>query len=104
MAEAMEKITTGRQSQICVMEKSKRIDVPLPTFFGNQRDPHSKKFLAEIEKYFVFRKINEEGKMLVIENSLKGKAASWYAMMKYASPNFDKFKDLFLKQYFSESH
>lgn len=42
--------------------------------------------------------------MIVVENILKGKTPQWYTMMKYASPNFEKFKDLFLKQYFLKSH
>lgn len=46
------------------------------TFCGNQRDPHLKKFLAEIEKYFVFRKVGWYNQMIVIENTLKAKAAS----------------------------
>lgn len=42
--------------------------------------------------------------MTIVENSLKNKAASWFLMIKYASPSFDQFKNLFLRQYFSETH
>lgn len=55
--ETIDKLDVNKQTPICVMEKSERIDIPLPTFFGNQRDPHPKKFLGEIEKYFALRKI-----------------------------------------------
>lgn len=104
ITEIVERLETNKPSAVCVMERPEKIDIPMPTFYGNARDPHPKKFLAEIEKYFTFRKIGGEDQMLVIENALKAKASAWYGMMKYASPNFEKFKDLFLKQYFSESH
>lgn len=70
------------------MERSEKIDILMPPLYGNQRDLHPKKFLVEIEKYFTSRKVGGDDQMMVIENALKSKVASWYAMMMYASPNF----------------
>lgn len=103
LSDTFEKMVFTKEFPVCTMERSERY-ISIPTFFGNTRDPHPKRFLTEVEKYLTVRKIGEEDKMIVIENMLKGKAAQWYSMMKYASPNVEKFKDLFLNQYFSESH
>lgn len=40
--------------------------------------------------------------MLAIENALYGKAAIWFRMIKDEAPNEELFKQLFLKQFFSE--
>jgi hypothetical protein len=85
-------------------ERSEKIEMPMPLFFGNQRDIHPKKYLIEIEKYLKLKKIEGDDQIIIIENSLRNKASSWYAMMKFASPTLEVLKGLFLKQYFSENH
>lgn len=101
ISEAIEKM---ENKPSCSGERNERVDMVMPTFYGNQRNLHPKKFLAELERYMEFKKIQGDDQMIIVENALKNKAASWFMMMKYASPNFEKFKDLFLKQYFSETH
>lgn len=105
LSDTLDKIDVNKQSSICHGQDGKNLHTDA-NFFGNKRDPHQphpKRFLGEIKKYFTFRKIVGDDQRLVVENALKSKAAAWCSMMKYASPNFKKFKDLFLKQYFSES-
>lgn len=72
ITEAMEKIEF---KPYCTGDRNERIDMVMP--------------MSELEKYLVFKKVNEDVQMIIVENSLKNQAASWYQMMKYASPRLE---------------
>lgn len=78
-------------------ERAEKPEMPMPLYFGNPRDIYPKKFLAELEKYLAIKKITDDDQMIVVENALKLKAASWFSMMKFASSNFEKFKTIFFQ-------
>lgn len=50
-----------------------------------------------MEKYMTYRMFGKKTKG-------RDKAATWFAIMKYESSKFEKSKELFLKQNFSETH
>lgn len=81
------------------------VDITAPTFSGELKEEHPKQFLKEINNYLEHKQVTTiKEKMIVIENSLKGKAAKWYAMIKDAALDEPTFNELFLKHFFSESH
>lgn len=53
ITEAIEKIEVRPN---CTGDRSEKIDIALPVFFGNQRDLYPKKILAKLEKYLAFKK------------------------------------------------
>lgn len=79
------------------------IEIIMPLFFGEKEEEHLKKFLKVINAFLAHRRIAPQERMITFENSLRGKALKWYSMIKDATPNEDTFKELFLKQFFSES-
>jgi len=83
--------------------RSNTVELPMPTFEGNEQTDHPKRFLRNLNTYLIHKKIAEDDKMIVIENCLKGKAAKWFTMVKDATCNIENFKDLFLKNFFSEN-
>lgn len=81
------------------------IDITAPTFSGENKEEHPKKFLKEIHDYLEHKQItNSKDKLIVIENNLRGKAAKWFTMVKDATLDITIFNELFLKNFFSESH
>lgn len=83
--------------------KNGSVDVPLPIFNGEEQGEHPKKFLRNLDKYMMHKAIPNEERMYAIENSLKGKAAKWFSMVKDAITSEQNFKTLFLKHFFSET-
>lgn len=75
----------------------------MPTFYGDKKGEHPKRFLRNLETYMSHKRINAEESLIAIENCLKGKAAKWFSMVKDATINIENFKELFLKYFFSES-
>lgn len=96
----LEKSTQKRNLQ--TFEKSGNVDLPIPTFSGDSLNEHPKRFLKDLATYITHKKIAEDEKMIVIENSLRGKAAKWFLMIKDIAVNEETFKQLFLKHFFSE--
>lgn len=73
-----------------------------PYFYGNERDPHPKKFLKELDNFLNHKKIPIEDRILAIETCLKGNASDWFNMIKDTVANETMFKSAFLKKFFSE--
>lgn len=104
LTESIEKLGTQRDKITCNSDWNEIIDLTMPTFFGNNRVVHPKKFLDDIEKFITFKSIREEDQLILTDNALKGKAVAWITIMKHAyfTPDFKAFKGFFLKQYFSD--
>lgn len=98
--EHIEKQMEGNTTQI--IERNNAVEMNMPTYSGHEKDKHSKTFLKNLNTYFDYKKVKNEDKMIVIENSLKNKAVDWFSMIKDAALNEETFKDLFLHHFFSE--
>lgn len=92
ITENIEKLELIKERPTCTMDLTENNEMPMPLYYGNQRDIHPKKIISEMEKYFMVKKITGDDQMIIIENSLKNEVALWYTMMKFASPNYEKFK------------
>lgn len=55
-----EKMVIDKERPPAYNEHSKQIEMPMSLFFGNQRDIHPNKYLAEFEKYLTLKKIEGE--------------------------------------------
>lgn len=77
-------------------------EIKLPIFSGDEHDKYPKQFLRDLDIYIQRKKIPKGDEKIVIGNTLKGKSTSWYTMIKDVAPDFQTFKKLFLKQYFSD--
>jgi len=80
--------------------RTSNIELIAPTFNG-ETDEHPKQYLKDLNAYFLHKNTSQTDRMVIIENSMKGKAAKWFGMVKDATPNIDTFKSLFLKHFFS---
>lgn len=91
-------------SEICKnsTQEKQPAEMMLPTFSGNNSDAHPKQYLKDLEIYIQRKRIPKEDECIIIGNSLKGRATSWYTMIKDATPDFCTFKNLFLKHFFSD--
>lgn len=78
------------------------VEMVPPNFSGHDSDLHPEQFLRELHTYIERKKATKEDEGIIISNSLKGKSATWYAMIKYAAPDLNTFKQLFLKHFFSD--
>lgn len=97
-------MNNSRNSNPASQEKQQVVEMATPLFFGNERDQHPKTYLRDLDRYFTHKNISERDKMIVIENSLKSKAAMWYNMIKDVTISLTDFKERFLHHFFSEQH
>lgn len=100
MKEIQKQIETGGSKTTAIEKPS--VEMVLPTFSGSETDLHPKQFLRELDMYIERKKAAKEDEGILISNSLKGKAATWYAMIRDAAPDMSTFKQLFLKHFFSD--
>lgn len=75
------------------MWKKYIVEITLSTFYSNEKDIHPKMFVKNLIKYIEYKKISE------IEHMIN----AWYNMIKDATPEIMRFKELFLKNFFSKS-
>lgn len=80
------------------------VEIPMPTFDGDHKSDHPKRFLRSLNTYMTHKNVvMMDEKMVIIENCLRGKAAKWFLMIKEAATDEEKFRQLFLKHFFSEN-
>ncbi|KAK2577900.1 hypothetical protein KPH14_012713 [Odynerus spinipes] len=65
----------------------------------NRRNPNE--FLEEVEKYFRFRGVRDEHKVLVIESFLEGRARLWADTMGNGVRSYAVFRQRFLDEFYS---
>lgn len=82
-------------------QRTNNIDITMPNFSGEDNE-HPKMFLKNLETYLKHKKVMTVDRIIVIENCLKGKAATWFSTIKDTTPTEETFKQLFLKHFFSE--
>lgn len=72
-----------------------QINIALPTFDIDKSNPL--KFLEQLEKYFVRKNVLENQKLLLVEETLRGRAKIWVETRVAPFPNYDEFKKAFVK-------
>lgn len=76
------------------------IDSKMPKYDDNQtKNPNE--FLNNLNRYFTIKQINDEHRLLLIENALEGRAKMWYETNRDEFMDYEQFKAAFLKEFFS---
>jgi len=76
-------------------------EISMPTFSGSHKDENPKAYLERVNRYFERKRVRNEDKILLIENSLKGAAGNWFSTVNYLCENYEDFKEIFLNEYWS---
>lgn len=77
-----------------------RVDIPMPKFCENLlRNPIE--FLNEVDRFFRFKGIREEQKLVLIEHMLTGRARIWYTIHRRDLFNYIDFKEAFKTEFYS---
>lgn len=76
------------------------VEIKVPKF-SDEDKKHPIEYLNEIENYFKVKNTGDLGRLLVIENSLEGKAKYWFDNNKSTILTFDTFKEKFRGAFFS---
>lgn len=76
-----------------------QVSIALPTYDGENGNPIQ--FLEKLEKYFVRKNIKECQKLLIVEDSLKGRARVWYEARFNPFITFNHFKHIFNEEFYS---
>lgn len=74
-------------------------DISMPTFSGNNQEEYPKTYLERLDQYFQKKRVREEDKITLVENSLKGSASIWFNTINYLCDNYNAFTVMFLEEY-----
>ncbi|XP_043465743.1 uncharacterized protein LOC122500712 [Leptopilina heterotoma] len=75
-----------------------RIDIRMPRF-ENEKKQNPVEFLQKIENYFRVKGVFGFTRLIVLGESLEGRARGWFEAISVES--FDDFKEMFLQEFFS---
>ncbi|OXU16380.1 hypothetical protein TSAR_000082 [Trichomalopsis sarcophagae] len=76
-----------------------QISIVLPTFDGENGNPIQ--FLEKLEKYFIRKNIKEGQTLLVVEDTLKGRARVWYEARFSPFISYNHFNHIFNEEFYS---
>lgn len=76
------------------------LDIKAPKF-SDEDSKHPIEYVNDLENYLNARRIVDSARLLVISNSLSGKAKYWYENNKQTITSFESFKEQFKKAFFS---
>ena len=79
--------------------RSLQVQINPPIYNGESGNPVE--YLDDIEKYFLRKRVAWDQKLLIVEDSLKGRAKAWYEARLTPFMDFAHFKSIFLKEFYS---
>ena len=74
-----------------------QLNIALPQFVGIKNNPVE--FIQNLEKYFQRRNVSNDLKLIFVEDSLKGRARTWFDARAIPFDNYMQFKEMFLKEF-----
>lgn len=75
-----------------------QINMPVPKFSENSNPMN---FIDELDRYFKFKNVREEHKLLVVESLIEGRLKIWFEIEKNVIANFEAFKVAFKNEFYS---
>lgn len=76
-----------------------QINISLPLFDPDRSNPME--FIRNFEKYSIRKNISEDDKLLIVEDALQGTVKIWFDAITTPFLNYNEFKEVFLKEFFS---
>lgn len=70
-----------------------------PPIFKDEMNPLD--FIEDLDRFFRFKNIQLEGRLVVLDTLFEGKAGKWYRRVRDQFANYEQFKQSFLKEFYS---
>lgn len=74
------------------------INVNIPKF---NEETNPLEYLEDLNRYFTFKNVREEHKLIVIESIVEGKMKIWYQIARHTIATFGQFRNAFLEEFYS---